>query len=131
MGKGDEAEVEDLLRRGANPNACDAVGISVLNEAVEQGHSAIVERLIRAGADVNHRTPDGWTPLHHAVDAEADAFLQVGKPRDLAVIRLLLQAGADPHAKWERAGRPSETPLDMARQYGWREAVEAMTQGAQ
>lgn len=59
--------VEKALRAGANPNACDDKGCSVLSKAA--GNSLIVVmRLMQAGGDVNLPDERGVTPLMCAID---------------------------------------------------------------
>ena len=47
--------VEALLEAGANPNAANPDGETVLMDAARSGNLAVVDRLIAAGADVNAR----------------------------------------------------------------------------
>lgn len=93
--------------------------------AIEHQQRAIAEVLLAAGADVNQALRDGWTALHHAVDAEADGQNQTGKPAGLAIVEILLQAGADPRAV-HRAPTGDLTAGELARRYGWIEAAERL-----
>jgi ankyrin repeat protein len=88
---------EWLLERGApiddrewSPN-----GWTALDSAVEHERFDLIRELVRRGADVNAPTPDGMTPLHHAVDVVGDGRLQTGAAVPLTVIELLLELGAD------------------------------------
>lgn len=101
---GDRAEVERLLRGGANVNAVvptrdlrefiafiswmqqlpeSDIGYTPLLYAVQGGHPEIVRLLIEEGADVQHQTRDGETALSLALARS-----------DLEVTRLLTAAGA-------------------------------------
>jgi ankyrin repeat protein len=62
------------------------VGMDGLRGAAIRGDVKEVKALLKAGADVDEGVlADGWTPLHMAVNHG-----------HLAVIRVLLEAGADP-----------------------------------
>lgn len=61
----------------------------------------IIESLVRNGAAIDARTPDGSTPLHLAVESEANQAL---------VCELLLGWGADVNAKTVDGA----SPLHMA-----------------
>lgn len=128
-----QAIVEDDVGAVASLAAADPhlsggqtqMGMTPLMLAIEHRKYRVVEALLEAGADVNHATADGWTALHHAVDAEADGAAQTGEPPDVAIVELLLRAGADPSAVY-RSPTGDETPGDLARQYGWIEAAERL-----
>lgn len=89
--------VELLLRDlGMSPDPPLAGGNSALHLAVEYYQPEIIELLCACGADANTKKPGGWTPLHLAVDIEADSAHQEGRAPSTRLIRLLLEAGADP-----------------------------------
>lgn len=52
-----------LLRAGANPNAVDANGMSVLMHTIGCGNVRLALEIIKAGADVKYQAPDGRTAL--------------------------------------------------------------------
>ena len=162
--EGHLACVEDLLRRGFDPNTQDRLDhASALHWAAQSGHVAVVERLLAAGADIDGESDAhgmnviGWaTVFKHVHRAVADLLLARGAkptifsavaldrgdlvhalverdrtllgarmieidfrrtPLHLAVlknrpamVKLLLELGADPHAKDERGN----TPLNYA-----------------
>jgi hypothetical protein len=64
-------------------------GVSVI-PAAERGHVDYVRRVVHTGIDVNHVNDLGWTALLEAV------ILGDGGPRHQEIVRILLQAGADP-----------------------------------
>jgi ankyrin repeat protein len=64
-------------------------GVSVI-PAAERGHVDYVRRVVRTGIDVDHVNDLGWTALLEAV------ILGDGGPRHQEVVRILLEAGADP-----------------------------------
>lgn len=54
--QGDVAALKSQLQRGADPNAKDAAGRTLLMDAVEQGQLDAAKLLIQSGADLNVRT---------------------------------------------------------------------------
>jgi hypothetical protein len=64
----------------------------------------------------------GFTPLMLAVDSSADGANQQEERPDLAVVQTLLACGASPTVQ----GRTGENATDIARQYHWHEAIDAM-----
>jgi ankyrin repeat protein len=96
------SEVTRLLAAGADPNARDDNGWSPLHVAAQADSVEIARALIGAGASIDARDSHGNTPLFRAV------FSYGG---DGAVIALLREAGADPHAE----NASGVTPLSLAR----------------
>ena len=65
--KGNLAEVENLLDKGADINTKGALGLTALMVASLEGHKEVVELLINKGADVNARDDfEGGTALLYA-----------------------------------------------------------------
>jgi ankyrin repeat protein len=60
------AELRQLLKAGADPNAKDATGQTPLFRAVAEGHDQAMMALIRGGARVEIQDNDGNTPVHVA-----------------------------------------------------------------
>ena len=88
-------------------------GITPLMEAAGAGEGAMVEALLESGADVAPATSAGETALHLAAQ----------RVRNLAVVRRLIEAGADVNAGQVRLGW---TPLVYAVSSGDAETVEAL-----
>lgn len=89
--KNETAEIEKLLKSGADPKATNRYGVTPLWLAVENRNAAAVRLLLEAGADPNHRQRGGETPLMMAA--------RVG---DLESVKLLLKHGAEINARENR-----------------------------
>jgi ankyrin repeat protein len=59
----DEANVQKLIERGANPNLHDADGDTALHGAAMRGNVRMLQMLVNAGADLNAKNKAGGTPL--------------------------------------------------------------------
>lgn len=88
-----------LIENGAKIDVRNNNGQTPLQWAIIDQRRDVAKALIAKNADVNTVDNDGWTPLHHEA---ADG--------NVAVINLLIEHGASPHAKtWFL-----ETPLSIA-----------------
>lgn len=129
-----------LLEAGADPNVVDtAAGMGPLYAAVDMHRLAIghgrpnprvagpldaadlVQRLLESGADPNARLIKPIMQRHHtggdaALGAGATPFLRAAKSGDVAVMRLLLAAGADPQLTMPNGS----TAIMYAAGLGWR-----------
>jgi len=144
---GDLETVRNLVGRdGGLVNAFAADGFYPLGLAAFFGHRAIVEFLLKNGADVKTaaRNAQKVTALHGAVAR-----------RDVEIVKMLLEAGADPNARQERGFAPlhdaaangnarlvelllthgaladaktddGKAPADMAAERGHKEVVERL-----
>ncbi|VDM73802.1 unnamed protein product, partial [Strongylus vulgaris] len=65
-GRADAAEVERLLREGANPNSHNEDGLTPLHQCAIDDNQQIMLLLLSHGADVNAQDTEQWTPLHAA-----------------------------------------------------------------
>lgn len=83
--RGDLRKIKELLGRGENVNARDAIGYTPLHYAAKSGHLDVVQFLVENGADVNAISLNEFleTPLHMAVSS--------GR---LDVVRFLVERGA-------------------------------------
>ena len=95
-------EVVRLIAEGEDVAATDKGLRTPLHMAAQQGQLDAARALVAAGAPANARDAYGNTPLWQAVFA-----FQGGDP---ALIRLLLEAGADPDSK----NNADRSPRDMA-----------------
>ncbi len=85
--EGNNEEVIELLKSGANPNASDQYGLTALHRAAYNGHAAVVTALLKAEAGLEARDSYGNTALHWAaLNGHA------------VVVTALLDAGANPEA---------------------------------
>lgn len=116
--------IRTLLELGADPDPADHAGFPPLIAALScsRSHSgnparnevtAIISLLLSHGADPDQRGLNDYTPLHMAV-----------QERNLAAIKLLLEAGADP--KLRTRIDDCETPREMAEQANLREIADAL-----
>src|SRR5207302_1293190 len=78
---GDHAQVQKLIRAGADPNTADDGGTTALMHAVLESDPQMMKLLIDNGANVNGMNAVGSTALMYAAT-------------NLAKMRLLLDAGA-------------------------------------
>ena len=83
--RGDTTYLTFLLQHGADPNIRDKQGATPLITAVNQNQEPCLQVLIDSHADVNLANNRGETPLIRAVQM-----------RNIAIVRDLLKAGADP-----------------------------------
>lgn len=111
-------ELQWYVERGNDVNIYDENGLTALMGAVVKGYAEGVEYLIKAGADVNFYTSLGYNPLILSI------------PQDTQEItKMLLNAGADPTAVSANPGdhgRYGTTPLHLASQNGYLEALEIL-----
>jgi ankyrin repeat protein len=84
--------VRALLAKGADPNVTNILEIPVLAMAIRQGSAPIVEALLKNHADPNLR--DGGTDMTPLLDALS--YLE--PPAQIAIVKLLVAAGADVNA---------------------------------
>jgi ankyrin repeat protein len=128
-GAGDKCLMQLLLAAGADVHAASGFGFTALHFAAARDSIECVDLLLHAGSNPNTQTGLAGLPLGMAmsvpvaqtlVAAGADpnkgegavhgAVLH-GRDNDYAVLKWLLELGADPNLK-DRRGR---TPLDIAR----------------
>jgi ankyrin repeat protein len=128
-----------LLDRGANPNltnkgAWSPLYIAVDNRNIEGGDYPVpradmdslefIRKLIDKGADVNWRVQEStWYRTvftsQWVHEDGATAFWRASQSSDLAVMKLLIEHGADPNL----ATNVGVTPLQVAAGIGWVEGV--------
>ncbi|MEO8314901.1 MAG: ankyrin repeat domain-containing protein [Pseudomonadota bacterium] len=109
--KGNYAEIERLLKSGADVNAQQADGATALQWAAYRGDAKLAELLLKAGAKPGLANHDGATPLWLAATR-----------RDAAVIQALLKGGADANEQLPLGRRP----LMVAARTGDVDAVRAL-----
>ena len=98
----------DYVNQGVDRDLSNQDGNSLLMLAAYAGQLEVVRGLIACGADVDKQNARGQSPLAGVVFKKEDAIVQV-----------LIDAGADPHA-----GAPSA--IDTARMFGRDDLVELM-----
>lgn len=147
--------IEVLVRAGADPNVKDQLGWTPITLAFENYHFDAVQALIKVGADrsqipkdLNAKDKAGFTPLAEALRrndmSSARALFQLGlDPNSLdesgrtllegaafggsvALVRTLIEAGADVNASGKVKNKQGWTPLLLAAQMGHGDVVEAL-----
>ena len=141
----DEAKVRLLLDAGADKNARQADGRSIVYQAASSANATnILQLLLEKGADPNLATANGQTPLINAsgrgdaeamrllIAAKADinaksgtggtALMAAANSRNPRAVAILLDLGADPNA----ATKKNETSLHNAATAGVDEAVQLL-----
>jgi ankyrin repeat protein len=113
---GNAARVTSLLQDGADGNARDASGATLLMTAAGSGNLEVVNALLAAGVDVNAVDERGWGALTKAV---YNAELDRGFPD---VAQALIEAGANIEATIAYGVRP----LMLAAGYGEAEVVQVL-----
>ena len=108
----DLANVERLLRSGANPNAATRYGVTPLSLAAESASAEIFDALLKAGADVKAILPGGQTLL-----------MTASRSGNTAAVKALLDRGADPNV---REANNQETALMWAAAENHPEAVKLL-----
>jgi len=106
------AEVQRLLRTGANPSSANRYGITPLSLAAENGNAEIMGALLKAGADSKAMLPGGQTLLMTAA--------RTGNPE---AVKLLLDGGANPNSRETTNG---ETALMWAAAQNHPDAVRVL-----
>ncbi len=112
--KGDLAQVEAELSKGAKVNAKDSSNWTALMMASSDGHLDVVRALLAAGADPNAQLPGGWT-----------ALMMASENGHIDVVRALIAANADFNARTNNGN----TALGLASAHGHAE-IKALLQAA-
>lgn len=104
----DEAQIEALLKDGADPNYQNLIGDTLLHKASKKGAINVVKIALKYGADFNLQNKIGDTALHEASYANR-----------MEVIDYLLTCGADDSIE-NKNGR---TAREVASYYGYNLSV--------
>jgi len=98
--EGNVAEVQRLIKAGANVSLANNYGATPMSLAAEAGNTEIIKMLLQAGADVESANADGQT-----------ALLAVSRTGNVEAAKLLVDRGAKVDAKETFGG---QTPLMWA-----------------
>lgn len=104
------------LTHGADLRSINRYGGTALIPASERGHVETVRTLIEADVDVDHVNNLNWTALLEAI------ILGDGGPRHVAIVKLLVDAGADVNL----ADGDGVTPLENAQRRGFSEIANVL-----
>jgi uncharacterized protein len=127
---GDDATTQRLLDAGADPNSVSLYGVTPLSLAASNGDVRMLGVLLAAGADPNAPDGAGETPLmtiagrgvaegvttllEHGADVDRrdatyqqTALMFAARAGEAAVVRALLEAGADPNARTRIGATPA------------------------
>jgi ankyrin repeat protein len=136
---------ETLIKAGADVKAADDLGVTPLALACANGSSAMARVLLAAGAEPNRARKSGETPLmtaaftgnlelvqtllsHHAdvnaadTDARQTALMWATSEKHVAIVKALVAAGADVHART----RGDFSPLLFAARQGDAESAAVL-----
>ena len=91
---------------------------TALIAAAHLGHDEVVRLLIAAGAPLDHVNNLGWTALIESI------VLGQGGPRHVETLRAIVGAGANVNL----ADRNRQTPLQLARQRGYKAMIAILEQ---
>lgn len=127
-GKPNNPVVAFLLEWGANIKSRNDLGFNALHNSTESDYAGGVatpptphnaELLLQAGADVNAANTWGHTPLHGAIENLSVYNSSENQPRNLRILQLMLDAGANPNL----SALNQKPPLHQAVGHGMVEAV--------
>jgi uncharacterized protein len=113
---GNVALLREVLRGQPDLRATNRYGGTALIPASDRGHADMVRALLDTDIPVDHVNNLGWTALLEAV------ILGDGGPAHQKIVRLLLDAGADPTI----ADRDGVTPLEHAHSSGYTAIVATL-----
>lgn len=108
--------LEMTLAAGADLKSVNRYGGTALIPAAHHGHPDTVAILLKTAIDKDHVNKLGWTALLEAI------VLGDGGPVHTRIVKLLLDAGADPNI----ADSQGVTPLAHARAHGYDEIVSLL-----
>ena len=115
----DVATLRLLLQLGASARQVTSrYDGTALIAAAHLGHDEVVKLLIDGGAPLDHVNNLGWTALIESI------VLGNGGPRHVETLRAIVRAGANVNL----ADRNGQTPLQLARQRGFRTMIGILEQ---
>lgn len=141
----DHARLEELLKKGANPNATEDMRRCPLELAVHIGNAKAVDLLIAYDAapdmtwgdgsllhvaaangrvDIAQKLIEKWPEMLHKEDHHFNNALHVAAERGYAeMVSFLIDRGLDPHGK----NRENRTPLFLAEKAKHQDVIDILT----
>ena len=110
--------IQALIDAGADVDAQDKYGLSLLHHAVDSQAWAVCELLLQAGATADSLDNDGQTPLDYAIYYHRYHLNYTGPAEEFArcVVEALILGGADIYRRYEEPKHPTqknrESPFD-------------------
>ncbi len=109
-----------LLQHGASVEIKNDWGNTPLHAATLRMRFDVINMLLDYGANVDAKNMLGDTPLHFAIKYACDNFnLRSWRARNIGIMQLFLDHGADPYSKAEYG----KTSLDLCRYHEIREVL--------
>ncbi|KAK0662081.1 putative ankyrin [Cercophora samala] len=110
--------VSKILARGADIDACDKLGRTILHTAVGSGRTDVVEKVLSLTGSrcINKTDRDGWTPLMWSVRKSTEWGMKSESSEE--IVRLLLDQGASLWTTGRTCHQNGWSALKLARYYG-------------
>ncbi len=110
--------IQALIDAGADVDAQDKYGLSLLHHAVDRESGAVCELLLKAGAKPDPVAVDGRTPLDYAMYYHRCRLAYQNRPMECYArcVEALILGGADVYRRYEEPKHPTqknrESPFD-------------------
>ena len=116
--------IKEFKKKGGDINIPLKHGEYLIHLAAEAELLTVIKWLVKNGADIEAKDIHGNTPLLVAVDSDIDGAIQNNLKLSFASTQLLLELGADIHAR----NFDNETIVDIVDAYGGRDVKKAFSE---